>query len=77
MMDNLSLELFVAEWGFCPHPEQLLETNTRLCFTCENDPSQRSFSQEQAATLTHQTQVAIFGWCACEGNESPYKDCPS
>ena len=29
--------------------------------------------------LTHETQVALFGFCSCEdneGNENPYKDCP-
>jgi hypothetical protein len=31
------------------------------------------------AELTHETQVALFGWCPCEdneGNENPYEDCP-
>ena len=32
------------------------------------------------ADLTHETQVALFHWCGCEdneGNENPYKDCPT
>jgi len=36
-------------------------------------------SYEDLAELTHETQVALFGWCACEdneGKENPYDDCP-
>jgi hypothetical protein len=36
-------------------------------------------SQGDLLELTHETQVALFGWCGCEdneGNENPYKDCP-
>ena len=30
------------------------------------------------AELTHETQVKMFGWCACEEQESfPYDDCPN
>lgn len=41
------------------------------------DPPVMSWSE--LAELTHETQVAIFGWCSCEdneGNENPYDDCP-
>lgn len=36
-------------------------------------------SYEDLAELTHETQVALFGWCGCEdneGKENPYSDCP-
>ncbi len=36
-------------------------------------------SYEDLAELTHETQVALFGFCSCEdneGNENPYEDCP-
>jgi hypothetical protein len=36
-------------------------------------------SYEDLLELTHETQVALFGWCGCEdneGNENPYEDCP-
>jgi hypothetical protein len=69
---------FVDSWGFCPHPEQLLETESHLCEECQEAPSQRSFSYEALSTLTHERQVAIFGFCSCEdneGNENPYEDC--
>ena len=36
-------------------------------------------SLEDLAELTHETQVALFGWCSCEdneGKENPYEDCP-
>lgn len=44
----------------------------------EIDKSQLSYSWEDMADLTHASQVEIFGWCSCEGNEdqTPYKDCP-
>jgi len=35
-------------------------------------------SYEDLTELTHETQVALFGWCPCEdneGNENPYDDC--
>jgi len=73
------LNVFISEWGFCPHPEQLLEQDSNLCEVCQNDPSQRSFSYEQLSLLDHEKQVAIFGWCSCEdneNNENPYADCP-
>jgi hypothetical protein len=60
---------FVASWGFCPHKE-----NT-LCDDCEKDPSQRSHSWADLELLTHQTQVAIFGWCDCEQGEPQFHDC--
>jgi hypothetical protein len=37
-------------------------------------------SYEDLLELTHETQVALFGWCSCEDNESnenPYDDCPT
>ena len=36
-------------------------------------------SYDDMAELTHETQVALFGFCSCEdneGNENPYEDCP-
>lgn len=36
-------------------------------------------SYEDLSELTHETQVALFGFCSCEdneGNENPYEDCP-
>lgn len=33
-------------------------------------------SYEDMAELTHETQVALFGWCACEDSEATYEDCP-
>ena len=38
--------------------------------------SQDSFFWAELADLTHETQVAIFGWCLCEDSEAPYSDCP-
>lgn len=38
-----------------------------------------SISWGELAELTHETQVARFGFCTCEdndGNENPYSDCP-
>jgi hypothetical protein len=43
------------------------------------DRSQESLSWQEAAELTHLTQVERFGWCSCEdneGRENPYDDCP-
>ena len=65
---------FVARWGFCPHQ------TGELCADCLIDPSQRSYDYGDMTTLTHERQVAIFGWCSCEdneGNENPYLDCPT
>lgn len=45
----------------------------------DSDPSQRSYSWGEIADLTHATQVATFGWCACEDPSSGhrvYDDCP-
>lgn len=42
-----------------------------------NDPPAMSWSE--LANLTHETQVATFGWCSCEdndGDDMPYDDCP-
>jgi hypothetical protein len=36
-------------------------------------------SESDMLELTHETQVALFGFCSCEdneGNENPYEDCP-
>ena len=36
-------------------------------------------SYDDLLELTHETQVALFGFCSCEdneGNENPYEDCP-
>jgi hypothetical protein len=36
-------------------------------------------SYEDLSELTHETQVALFGFCSCEDNEentNPYEDCP-
>jgi hypothetical protein len=36
-------------------------------------------SYEDLMELTHETQVELFGFCSCEGNEgnpNPYEDCP-
>lgn len=39
--------------------------------------AQDSFSWQELAELTHDTQVEIFGWCACEEQEQfPYDNCP-
>ena len=65
---------FVAQWGFCPHQ------TGELCADCLSEPSQRSYDYGDMTTLTHERQVAIFGWCSCEdneGNENPYLDCPT
>lgn len=40
------------------------------------DPSQRDYSWEEMANLTHETQVETFGWCACEDDAPMYDDCP-
>lgn len=66
---------FVNGWGFCPH----IADNEigDMCDDCHTNPSQRSFSQEEASTLTHERQVAVFGWCACEDSDPTYKDCPT
>ena len=29
------------------------------------------------ANLTHERQVALFGWCSCGDSEAPYEDCPA
>ena len=38
-----------------------------------------NISYGELATLTHVTQVELFGWCACEdledGQDAPYADC--
>jgi len=65
---------FVAQWGFCPHQ------NGEPCHDCLTDPSERSFYQSELLDLTHERQVAIFGWCYCEnneGNDELYSDCPT
>ena len=41
--------------------------------------SEMSMSWGELANLTHETQVAHFGFCSCEdneGRENPYSDCP-
>jgi hypothetical protein len=41
------------------------------------DLSQESYSWQDMANLNHDTQVEIFGWCACEEQEQfPYDNCP-
>lgn len=41
------------------------------------DKSQLSYSWQEIADLTHETQVDIFGWCSCEEQKQfPYDDCP-
>ena len=45
----------------------------------ENGTDEMSYGD--LGELTHDTQVAIFGFCGCEdngndNNESPYGDCP-
>lgn len=43
----------------------------------EEDLSQKSYSWREMANLNHNTQVEIFGWCACEEQEQfPYDNCP-
>lgn len=74
-MTYSDLAEFVNGWGFCPHPHD--NESEGMCDTCYNDASQRSFSWEEASTLTHERQVAVFGWCACEDSEPTYEDCPS
>ena len=37
--------------------------------------SQDIFFWSELADLTHETQVAIFGWCLCEDGEKIYSDC--
>lgn len=39
------------------------------------DESQRSFFWSEFADFTHDTQVSVFGWCACEDGEKVYPDC--
>lgn len=42
--------------------------------------SQESISWQELSELTHATQVAKFNFCTCEdneGQENPYKDCPT
>lgn len=42
-------------------------------------PEPPSMSWGELADLTHETQVAAFGWCSCEdndGDDMPYDDCP-
>ena len=44
------------------------------------DPKEESISWGELAELTHATQVEKFNFCTCEdneGNENPYKDCPT
>jgi len=33
-------------------------------------------SYDDLAELTHETQVALFGWCSCEDDWQAYDDCP-
>jgi len=33
-------------------------------------------SYDDLAELTHETQVALFGWCSCEDSWQAYDDCP-
>ena len=37
--------------------------------------AQDSFFWSELADLTHETQVAIFGWCGCEDGDGIYDDC--
>lgn len=42
--------------------------------------NEESISWGELAELTHETQVARFGFCTCEdneGNTNPYEDCPT
>lgn len=43
------------------------------------DKSQEPMSWGELASLTHESQLEIFGWCPCgdlsEGEEPPYRDC--
>jgi len=74
---NSNLDEYINGWGFCPHIAD--NEDGDMCDDCHEHPSQRSFSLEQASTLTHERQVAIFGWCSCEdneGKENSYDDCP-
>ena len=45
----------------------------------EEDLSQKSYSWQDMANLTHATQVERFGWCICEGTNGEGQladDCP-
>jgi hypothetical protein len=67
---SLTVSEFVA-LGECPH------VSVGVCETCHNDPSQLSYSQGDMSNLTHEIQVAVFGWCACEDSDTQYEDCPT
>lgn len=48
---------------------------------CRNCVSQEPMSWSEIANFTHDKQLKMFGWCACEDNEgeeyeNPYSDCP-
>lgn len=40
----------------------------------DNEPT---LSWSDLANMTHERQVALFGWCSCEDSEAPYDDCPT
>jgi len=37
--------------------------------------SQDSYFWSEMAEFTHERQVSVFGWCACEEGEKTYPDC--
>lgn len=39
----------------------------------DNEPT---LAWADLAHMTHERQVALFGWCACEDSDAPYDDCP-
>jgi uncharacterized protein Veg len=68
-MRQREINRFVNAWGFCPHVE------IGRCEDCENHPSQRSYSWSDVMTLTHATQIAVFGYCSCEDGDQVFDDC--
>lgn len=53
------------------------------CMNCERDvmtvdrTSNDPMTWSEVASLSHEVQVFLFGWCGCEDGESVYDDCPS
>ena len=59
---------------YCPDCAEI-ELFWQTIETDEPEPSQRSYSWGELATLTHKWQVRIFGWCSCEDGDKQYSDC--
>jgi hypothetical protein len=72
-------DLLFDSYGLCEGCERMnIINHNNACEFCQEVPSEHLYDWGKMADLTHETRVAIFGWCPCrdnEGKNNPYEDC--